>query len=117
MIGFSTGQFQWNIVLSIIISLFSLSLGASRSFFIERNEDESDPDPDVFLVGFRVLPYMILMVANSLIQWVLLGGLLGPWVFLVMAVNFLCNYTTVKCFYKSKPKNTETKVINDAVHR
>merc|ERR1719341_2477376 len=45
---------------------------------------------------------MVLMVANSLIQWTLLGGLLGPWVFLVMAVNFLCNFTTVKCFYKSK---------------
>jgi len=115
IIGFTTGQFRWSIILSIVISLFSLSWGASRAFFIERSEDESDPDPNVKMVGLRVLPYMILMVANSLIQWVLLGGLLGPWVFLVMAVNFLCNYATVKCFYKSTPKNTETTVIQDAV--
>ena len=88
-IGFSTGQFQWNIVLSIIISLFSLSWGASRTYFIERNEDESDPDPDVFMVGLRVFPWMVPMVANSLIQWVLLSGLLGPWIFLVIPINFL----------------------------
>ena len=45
---------------------------------------------------------MVLMVANSLVMWVLLGGLLGPWVFLVLPINFLCNYTTVKCLYKFK---------------
>ena len=42
VIGFSTGQFRWNIVLSIIVSLFQ---PASRTYF--RNEDESDPDPDI----------------------------------------------------------------------
>ena len=76
-IGFSTGQFQWNIILSIVVSLFSLSWGASRTYFIERSLDESDPDPDAHMVGLRVFPCMILMVANSLIQGVLLVGLLG----------------------------------------
>ena len=50
---------------------------------------------------------MILMVANSLAMWVLLGGLLGPWVFLVLPINFLCNYTTVRCLYKFKKAETQ----------
>ena len=102
IIGFSTGHFRWNIIGSIIISLISLSWGASRTFFIERSEDESDPDPSLVMVGLRVFPWMILMVANSLAMWVLIGGLLGPWVFLVLPINFLCNYTTVKYLYTSK---------------
>ena len=84
VIGFSTGQFRWNIVLSTIVSLFQ---PASRTYF--RNEDESDPDPDMRMVGLRVFPWMVPMVANSLIQWVLLSGLLGPWIFLVIPINFL----------------------------
>ena len=77
IIGFTTGRFRWNIILSIVISLFSLGWGGSRTYFMERSKDEADPDPDVHLVGLRVFPYMVLMVANSLIMWVLLGGLLG----------------------------------------
>ena len=57
IIGFSTGQFRPSIVLSIVISLLSLSWGASRTLFIERSEDESDPDPNVFMVGLRVFPW------------------------------------------------------------
>ena len=102
MIGFSTGRFRPSIVFAIIVSLLSLSWGASRTYFMERSKDKADPDPDVFMVGLRVFPWMVLMVLNSLVQWVLLGGLLGPWVSLVIAINFLCNYTTVKCLYKKK---------------
>ena len=107
IISFSTGHVRWNIILSIIISLLSLSWGASRAFFIERNVDDSDPDPSLEFVGLRVFPWMILMVSNSLLMWVLLGGLLGPWVFLVLPINFLCNYTTVKCLYKFRRAGTQ----------
>ena len=107
VIGFSTGQFRWNIILSIVISLFSLSWGASRAYFIQRSDDQSDPDPNVYMVGFRVFPWIVLMVANSLIQWTILGGLLGYWVFFVMAINFLCNYATVKQFYVQKGKTSD----------
>ena len=113
MIGFSTGRFRPGIVFSIIVSLLSLSWGASRTYFMERSKDKADPDPDVFMVGLRVFPWMVLMVLNSLVQWVLLGGLLGPWVFLVIAINFLCNYTTVQCLYKKK--NCETIVKQQCI--
>ena len=102
IISFSIGHFRWNIIVSITISLVSLSWGASRTFFIERGEDQADPDPSLDMVGLRVFPWMVLMVSNSLVMWVLLGGLLGPWVFLVLPINFLCNYTTVKCLFKFK---------------
>ena len=106
-IGLCTGHFRWNIIVSIVISLFSLSWGASRTFFIERDEDEADPDPDVLLVAFRVFPFMALMVTNSLFMWVLLAGLLGHWVFLELVVNFLVNYATVRCFYKNETETNQ----------
>ena len=65
---------------------------------MERSEDEADPDPDALMVVLRVFPCMILMVGNSLLMWVLLGGFLGLLVFLVLKINFWSNFTTVKCF-------------------
>ena len=94
----NTGQFRWSIIISIVVSLLSLSWGASRTFFMERSEDEADPDPDALMVVLRVFPCMILMVGNSLLMWVLLGGFLGLLVFLVLKINFWSNFTTVKCF-------------------
>ena len=63
---------------------------------MERGEDEADPGPDVLMAGLRVFPLMVLMTTNSLFTSVLLGGLLGGWIFLVLSFNFGFNYTRVK---------------------
>ena len=38
IIGFSTGQFRWSIILSIVISLLSLSWGASRTYRVTQKK-------------------------------------------------------------------------------
>ena len=59
------------------MSIFSLAWGSSRAFFIERTKDEADPDPAVFMVALRVLPNMLVIAVDSMLMWVLMGGILG----------------------------------------
>ena len=72
-----TGHFPWEIKLSVVVSIFSLAWGSSRAFFIERTKDEADPDPAFFMVALRVLPYMLVISVDSMLMWVLMGGILG----------------------------------------
>ena len=76
-ISLSTGHFPPTIMVSTVVSLLSLSWGASRAYFIERNQDKADPDPAFSMVLMRVFPLMLIVVVNSLIMWVMIGGLLG----------------------------------------
>ena len=43
VISFSTGRFSPSIVIGIVVSILSLTWGASRAYFMERTEDEADP--------------------------------------------------------------------------
>ena len=76
-ISLCTGHFPPTIMVSTVLSLLSLSWGASRAYFIERTQDKADPDPAFFMVLMRVFPLMVIVVMNSLVMWVMAGGLLG----------------------------------------
>ena len=97
----STGRIsiaQW---ISIPISILSLSWGSSRAYFIQRGEDESDPDPKVKIVLFYVFPSMLVIVLNRSILWTLIGGLLGRYIFAGMAANLseFCIKLPISLFY------------------
>ena len=77
VIGLCTGHFPWEIQVSTLISLLSLSWGASRAFFVERIPDEADPDPAVLMVLMRIFPLMLIVVTNSMLTWIAIGGLIG----------------------------------------
>ena len=87
IIIFSTGQASFSQQISIVMSLLTLALGASRGYFNQRYEDAADPDPALSMVVMHVFPLMFVIVFNSLTQWVLIGGLLGPWTFPALFVN------------------------------
>ena len=98
VISFSTGKFSATIIIGIVVSVLSLSWGASRAFFMERVPDESDPDPALGMVGLRIFPSKMVILGNSLFMWFLAGGLLGPWVFVSLPVVFVVIYVSVWVF-------------------
>ena len=105
------GKFPPSIIVGVIVSVFSLAWGSSRAFFIERTRDEADPDPALNMVVMWVFPCMVLVALNSMMMWTMLGGILGrifknmtssslkcvlgPWVFLVMVLQFIANLIVV----------------------
>ena len=90
-----TGHISVTQIVSIFVSLFTLTWGASRAYFIQRVEDEADPDPKFSMVIFRIFPFMLVTVINSLVMWVLIGGLLGGCTFVAIVVNFLGVLTVI----------------------
>ena len=98
VIGLSTGHFPWQILLSTIVSLLSLSWGASRAFFVERVLDEADPDPAVLMVLLRVFPFMLVVILNSMMTWTSIGGLIGILVFPALLINFTTTFSLVRTF-------------------
>ena len=46
---------------SMLFSLLTLTVNASRAFFIQREKDEADPAPNVHMI-LKVFPYMLLQV-------------------------------------------------------
>ena len=83
-----TGHISITQIVSIFVSLFTLTWGASRAYFIQRVKDEIDPDPSFRIVMFRIFPFMLITVTHSLIMWVLIGGFLGGFIFIAIVANF-----------------------------
>ena len=83
-----TGRISKIQIFSLFASLASLTWGASRAFFILRNEYDADPDPMFSLVILRIFPLMLVSVINSLLMWVLIWGFLGPYTFVCLVMNF-----------------------------
>ena len=83
-----TGHISITQIVSIFVSLFTLTIGASRAYFIQRVKDEIDPDPSFRIVMFHIFPFMLITVTNSLIMWVIIGGFLGGLTFVTLAANF-----------------------------
>ena len=96
VISLSTGHFRGEIIFSTIVSVLALTWGASRAYFIERGQDEADPDPALLMVALRVFPLMFLVVVNSMLNWIVISGLLGPSIFLALLVTFIY---TIFCFF------------------
>ena len=46
---------------SMIVSLFTLTVNASRAFFIQRGKDEADPAPSPHMI-LKVFPFMLMQV-------------------------------------------------------
>ena len=57
----STGRITYVQLFSMLFSLFTLTINASRAFFIQRGKDEADPAPNLHMI-LKVFPYMLLQV-------------------------------------------------------
>ena len=106
VIGLSTGHFPISIVFSTIVSVLTLSWGASRAFFVERVLGQADPDPAVTMVLLRVFPLMVVVVVNSMVDWIAIAGLIGVWVFPALVINFATTYSVVRTVTINVEKNS-----------
>ena len=84
-----TGRITYTQGISIASSLLSLSWASARAFFILRERDYSDPDPEVKTVLMRIFPNKFVIVLNSAILWTLAGALLGKYIFVGISACFV----------------------------
>ena len=96
VIMLSTGQVTWTQGVSLCTSVLSLSWGASRAFMIMRTKEERDPNPEISTLGLRVWPYMILSTIANLGLLVCTGGILGPYIFCSLVLNFFTVFGALK---------------------
>ena len=92
----STGRISWVQILSITISVASLTWGAGRSFFIQREAHLSDPDPPAVMVLARTFFYMFTVTSNSLLLWTFIGGFLGKFTAPAVLFSFVTIYISLK---------------------
>ena len=93
----STGSVSVFQIISVVISIVTLALASSRAFFIQRDKDSSDPDPDlVKMVVLGTFPWMLLNVAHSLTMWTFIAGLLGRYAIPSCLVYLLATFALQK---------------------
>ena len=72
----STGHISTAQKISIPISILSLAWASSRAYFIQRDADKSDPDPEIKMVLMRVFPWMLINVIHGIIIWTCIAGII-----------------------------------------
>ena len=70
----STGSISYSQIVSLPVSIFS------DAYFIQRGEDNSDPDPELKMVAMRIFPWMLIVVIHSITVWTCIAALLGEYV-------------------------------------
>ena len=107
VISFSTGRFSPSVIIGIVVSIFSLAWGASRAYFLERTEDETDPDPALAMVALSIFPLKLVVLCNSLLMYVLMAGMGGPVVLAILPLVFFANLCSIVKYAKKMYKDEE----------
>ena len=102
----STGGVSQSQLASLPVSFFSLSFTASKAFFTLRERQTRESDPTFKMVALTVLPYMMVVVLNSIILWTFIGGLLGEYVLVGIGINISVVYFCLE--WRRKHSNTST---------
>ena len=117
VIVFSTGKVSTGQKITIPSSILSLAWASARAFFIQRTEEDSDPDPELLTVLMRVFPWMLVIVFNSVLLWTIIGGLLGGYIFVGVFLCFITIDWSIKVvdWYASKnPSATLALILTQA---
>ena len=105
----STGVVSQSQLASLPLSFFSLSFTASKAFFTLRDRERRESDPAFKMVAFTVLPFMMIVVLNSIILWTFIGGLLGEYVLIGICINVVVVYSCLEW----RRKHTNTSTVQD----
>ena len=81
----STGEISLVQALSMVSSLLTLALAASRGFFVQRGKKYADPEPSPQLIFWVFLP-MFVLVVSAVLSWSTIGGLVKEYIGLVILV-------------------------------
>ena len=68
----STGEISPLQAFSMLSSLLTLSLAASRGFFVQRGKKYADPEPSLHMIFWVFLP-MLVLVVSAVISWSTMG--------------------------------------------
>ena len=98
--------------ISMVISLISMVVAASRAFFILREERTADPEPSPHMllryfyqnnnyistvsVFVRVVPGMAVVLIYNLATWTFMMGILKGWTLMVVLFVFITTYLANK---------------------
>ena len=74
-------------IVSLPVSIFS------DAYFIQRDEDNTDPDPELKM-AMRIFPWMLIVVIHSITVWTCIAALLGEYVIPCICVYFSCKNPT-----------------------
>ena len=96
IIMISTGQVTSVQLFSVSASIINLSFGAARVFFVQRNSDKADPDPDSSTLILRVWPYTFVKTIANLLLWVIIGSFQGVYTTISLLGNFLTVLVVLK---------------------
>ena len=110
VIVFSTGKVSTGQKVTIPTSIFSLAWASARAFFIQRTEDDSDPDPELLTVLMRVFPWMLVIVFNSFLLWTIIGGLLGGYILVGILLCFITIDWSIKAVDWHTSKNPSATI-------
>ena len=100
-----TGQFSRQQQVTSITSLISLTWSSSRAFFILRNSNYADADPNLKMVCL-IIPLMLWQVISSTFCLTMVGGILKEWIILIVAVASLLNFCLLLRGFQKRPGNT-----------
>ena len=103
----STGRITTMQMVSLTISVFSLTWGAGRSFFIQREDHMADPDHQAVMVLARAFFYMFTVTLNSLLLWTFVVGTLGRYTVVAVVLSFSTVYTSVRCLGRREDEEEE----------
>ena len=90
-----TGTVSTLQIISLSISLLSLTLAACKGFYSQRDPEEADPDPGLYMVLVTFFP-MLIMVANSIISWAIILAVLREGIYVCAFVVFIAIFLALR---------------------
>ena len=92
----STGTISIPQAISLPVSLLSLAMAASKSFFTMRSGDDKEADPTLTLMISTILPWTIVSVLSSLYSWLMICGLMGEFAIPAFLLNLCISVCVLK---------------------
>ena len=75
----------------------------SRSYFILRTKETSDPDPKIVTLLLHIWPLMIFIALADLVILAIAAGLLGIHIFTAFPIVFVFNFLVLRYFCRDLP--------------
>ena len=101
----STGEISTIQAISMCSSLFTLTLAASRGFFVQRGRKYADPEPSPQMV-FWVFGPMLFLVLSSIMSWSMVG-LIKEFICLVIATCVTVTWLSLTAAAAKKDRRTK----------
>ena len=107
----STGHWTNAIIFSSATSALYQGMTASRAYFLLRSKDTADAIPHFITMLLRIFPCMSVVTMNSFIFWTLIGGLLGPYTFVAVGLNYMFVHSVLKVSASSGVRKKSLKYL------